>query len=688
MESRWSPTDAPEDAAGDVLDLRVHVSRLLGAEPSLVVWGGGNTSVKLREEDFRGETVDVLRVKGSGSDLKTIERHHFSGVRQQDIERLRGVRSMSDEAMVDYLMHALLDPADPRPSIETLLHGFVPRRWVDHTHADAIVALTNQRDPEDVLRRVFGDRVAVLPWVRPGFDLSRAVLEALEARPAVDGIVLVNHGLITFGDEARESYERTIELVTAAERYIEDARGGARRFAGIEIAPPGPRRAAVVGAAIRGAIPFPTVIEHDDSPATLAFTSSPRLLAATRRGPATPDHALRAKGWPATVAVPDPEDGDSEDEVLTEAVRASVASYVAEYEAYVARYASEQTPRLDPYPRLILVAGAGLFAAGRTAREACIALDIYRRTIEVVADAEEIGEYRPIAEAALFEMEYWPLELYKLTLAPPPKPLSGRIALVTGAASGIGRAIAYRLSLEGAVVAVTDIDANGAERVAAEILERAGQPRAALALTMDVSNEGSVAAAFEAVAAEYGGLDIVVSNAGTAVVSPIERLALSDWERSMAVNATGHFLVAREGVRLLRRQSSTASIVFVSSKNAFAPGAEFGAYSAAKAAETQLAKVLAIEHGGDGIRVNIVNPDAVFAGSNLWSPEVRESRASAHGVEAGALEDFYAQRNLLGERILPEDVADAVFFLASDESSKITGCTITVDGGVAAAFPR
>ena len=679
MHSRWSDADAPRD----LLDLRVYSSRLLGAEPSLVLWGGGNTSVKRSESDFRGVAVEVLRVKGSGSDLKTIERKHFAGVRLDDVWALRQVETLSDEAMIDYLRRALLDPDDPRPSIETLLHGFLPHRHVDHTHADAIVALTNQPDGAATIRRVFGRRLAVVPWVRPGFALSRAVTETWEADRSVEGVAFINHGLLTFDDDAHASYERTIALVSEAEAFIAESARAARRFGG-SVPQPDTERIGCAATAIRGAIAQPVVVEHDASPDLLSFLADPDAAAITRRGPATPDHALRTKGWPAFVHT----SADAATDALDRAVRAAIGAYVQEYEAYVQRYAHPGTFLLDPYPRLVLVPELGVFAAARSSGAARIALDIARRSLAVQRDATLIGEYCPVSEEALFEVEYWPLELYKLSLAPRPLPLQGRVALVTGAASGIGRAIADRLATEGAVVALADIDRDGAEAAAAAIRKRSPQPRAALALHMDVGDEQAVRDGFVALAAAYGGLDILVSNAGIAVVSRLDRLATSDWDRSIAVNATGHFLVAREAVRLLRRQGCGGSLIFVSSKNAFAPGAEFGAYSAAKAAETQLARVLALENGDAGIRVNAVNPDAVFRGSKLWSPAVRAGRAAAHGVAADELEAFYARRNLLGKPIYPEDVADVVAYLASDGAAKITGASIPVDGGIPGAFPR
>ena len=523
-----------------------------------------------------------------------------------------------------------------------------------------------------------------MPWVRPGFALSRAVAETWEEDRSLAGVAFVNHGLLTFDDDARASYERTIALVSEAEAFIAEARKGARSFSGS--APPAPPldRVGRAATAIRGAIGQPVIVEHDASPATLSFLADSRAAEITRRGPATPDHALRTKGWPTFVHLP----SDATAEASDRATREAIGAYIKEYEAYVERHATPETPRLDPYPRLVMIPGLGTFAAAQSSGAARVALDIARRSIAVQRDATAVGEYRPVSEAALFEVEYWPLELYKLSLAPPPKPLQGRIALVTGAASGIGRAIAKRLANDGAIVAIADVDGDGADAVATSICEQSPQPRAALPLRMDVTDEQAVRDSFLTLAAEYGGLDILVSNAGVAVVSRVDDLSTAEWERSIAVNATGHFLVARESVRLLRRQGRGGSLIFVSSKNAFAPGAEFGAYSAAKAAETQLARVLALENGDAGIRVNAVNPDAVFRDSKLWSPEVRAGRAAAHRVAEDQLEAFYAQRNLLGLPIHPEDVADVVAFLASDAAAKITGASIPVDGGIPGAFPR
>jgi NAD(P)-dependent dehydrogenase (short-subunit alcohol dehydrogenase family) len=364
-----------------------------------------------------------------------------------------------------------------------------------------------------------------------------------------------------------------------------------------------------------------------------------------------------------------------------------VEAFVRDYTAYVDAHRGAGVELLDPRPRVVLVPGLGMFTAGRDARTAGIVDDIYHHTIDVIGNASAFGRYVSLSAKDAFDVEYWPLELYKLTLAPPEKELARRIALVTGGGSGIGRAVAQRLAAEGAHVAIADIDADSARRVADEVTKAVAGGRA-LGLAMDVTSEASVRAAFEQTVLAWGGLDILVSNAGIAHSSPVDRMALADWERSFAVNSTGHFLVAREAMRILIRQGIGGALVFVATKNVMSPGKDFAAYSAAKAAEAQLAKVLALEGAPHGIRSNIVNPDAIFQDSKLWSEEIRRERAAAQGIAVDQLEDFYRKRNLLGARILPEDVAQAVLFLGSDRSAKTTGCTLTVDGGVKDAFPR
>ncbi len=686
MRSRWNDAEA---AALSELDLLVHASRLIGAETSLVVWGGGNTSIKRSERDHRGRSIDVLRVKGSGSDLKSIQARDFPGVRMDDIRALLERDDLGDQEMVDYLARALQEPGGPRPSIETLLHGFLDAYAVVHTHADAIVSLTNNARSGDVLEGVYGKEVITLPYRRPGFRISKDVAEAIAARPRARALVLEKHGTITWGATVREAYEATIELISRAEEAIAERRQGRRCFGGARMAVlPRERRRAValaVAPRLRGRLSRARrqVVTFDDSPAVTEFVSSADAPSVSQVGPATPDHTIYTKRLPCFVAL----DEAGDPERMLAAMEAALAGFQRDYTRYFEEHRVPDAELTDPLPRIVLVPGLGMFASGRDRRAAGIVSDIYHHTIDVIGNATAFAGYVSLTPREAFDIEYWPLELYKLTLAPPEKELARRIALVTGGASGIGRAAARRLAAEGAHVVVGDIDEAGARRTAEEVTAAVGAGRA-LGLAMDVTREASVRAAFEETVLAYGGLDILVSNAGIAHSAPVADLELEDWERSFAVNATGHFIVAREAVRIMIRQGLGGALVFVATKNVMAPGKDFAAYSAAKAAEAQLAKVLALEGAAHGIRANIVNPDAVFQDSRLWSDEVRRQRAAAQGIGVAELEDFYRKRNLLGVRILPEDVAEAVLFLASDRSAKTTGCTITVDGGVREAFPR
>ena len=687
MRSRWKDAEA---AHLDGVDLLVYASRLIGAETSLVVWGGGNTSLKTSERDHRGREVGVLRVKGSGSDLKSVQRKDFPGVRMDDIRALLDRQDMGDQDMVAYLAHGLMDPGGVRPSIETLLHGFVDAQAVVHTHADAIVSLTNNDRPREVLTSVYGKDVIALEYRRPGFRISREVADAITAEPQARALILERHGTICWGATIREAYDSTLELITRAEEAIAERKRGRRVFGGprVDALPPASRRAAALAVAprLRGRLGRSkrVVLGFDDSASVQEFVSSVDAPALSQVGPATPDHTIYTKRLPCFVDL-----GRSTDDPLAiwDAIDASVERFVTDYTAYFEAHKFAGAVLADPLPRVVLVPGLGMFTAGRDRRTAGIVDDIYHHTIDVIGNASAFGRYVSLTARDAFDVEYWPLELYKLTLAPPEKELARRIALITGGGSGIGRAVARRLAAEGAHVVIGDVDEAGARKTADEVVAAVGGARA-LGLRMDVTSEASVRAAFEETVLTYGGLDILVSNAGMAHSAPVHRMALGDWERSFAVNATGHFVVAREAMRILIPQGLGGALVFVATKNVMSPGKDFAAYSAAKAAEAQLAKVLALEGAPHGIRSNIVNPDAVFQDSKLWSDDVRRERAAAQGIAVEQLEDFYRQRNLLGARILPEDVAEAVLFLASDRSAKTTGCTLTVDGGVKDAFPR
>ncbi len=686
MDSRWS--DAEANGLSD-FDLLVYASRLIGAETSLVIWRGGNTSLKLIERDFGGRAVRVLRVKESGSDLKNIARKDFPGVRMDEIRPLLEREEMGDQEMVDYLGHAVMEPGGPRPSIETLLHGFLPFGAVIHTHADAIVSLTNTDRCAEVLREVYGREVVAIPYRRPGFLLSKEVAHAVSEHPESKAVILEKHGTITWGQTIKDAYLATIELITKAEETINTKRKGRRCFGGLRVTPlqPEARREVTLAVApfLRGLVSRDrrVILHFHDAPAVLEFVGSIEAAPLSQVGPATPDHTIYTKRLPCFVPIDRPADPGHVKAALEDAVE----RFVADYTSYFDANCFEGAELLDPFPRVILLPGLGMFTTGKDKGTAGIVADIYHHTISVLGAASALGRYASLTPKDAFDVEYWPLELYRLALAPPEKELARRIALVTGGASGIGRAVALRLAREGAHVVIGDLDEAGARRTAEEIASTRGAG-SAIGVSMDVTREGSVRRAVEEVVLAYGGLDIVVSNAGVAHAAPLDRTELADWERSLAVNATGHFLVAREALRLLTVQGLGGAFVFVGTKNVLSPGKDFGAYSASKAAEAQLAKVVALEGGPFAIRANIVNPDAVFQDSKLWSDEVRRERAQAQGISVDQIEEFYKKRNLLGASILPEDVAEAVCFLASDRSAKTTGCTITVDGGLKDAFPR
>jgi rhamnulose-1-phosphate aldolase/alcohol dehydrogenase len=664
MQNRWEST--PE---GEIEQL-VLQSRLVGMEEDLVLWGGGNNSLKSRSTDLLGAPIDVMYIKSSGSDMKSIKPKQFPAVRLDYIAPLRHRNEdMTDAEMVEYLARCLTDPGSARPSIETLLHAFIPARAVLHTHADAILAITNTRGREKTVREVFGDSVVTVPYRRPGFLLSREVADAFRAD--ADGLILMNHGLITWGDSVQEAYEKHVALVTKAESHMEC---GGRAAALPSLKQSGGVATALhIAPTLRGALGHsrPVILEFDDSEEVLAFVNRDDLQRVAKIGAATPDHLLYTKRFPLIV------DGD-----VSAALKRHVDTYGSWYQAHPSEF-----EMLDPNPRVILVPGAGMFTVGKDARAARIVRDIYRHTIRIITAAERAGGYETLNDHDAFHAEYWPLELYKLTLLPKEKELAGRVALVTGAASGIGRAIAERFAEEGAHVVVTDVDETLANEVAESIVAKNGLRRA-LATRLDVSSEDDVQRAFDTAVLAYGGIDIVVSNAGISSFGSIDELPAADWDRAFAVNSHGHFLVARGAMQLMKRQGTGGSIVFNASKNVTAPGKDFGAYSVSKAAEAQLCRIVALEGGEFGIRANMLNPDAIFGGSRFWSDEMKSMRAKSYGIDTADLNDFYRKRTLLKTEVTAADVAEAALFFASGRSAKTTGAMLPVDGGVKEAFPR
>jgi len=604
------------------------ISHRLGSDESLVLAGGGNTSCKAREADLLGRKRDVLHIKPSGVDLATVGAADFSTLRLDDLRPLGERDAMSDEEMMACAMAALVDPSMRRPSLEVLLHALLPDRWVLHSHADALLALTNHPEGESRVRAALGARVALVPYMRPGFELSRAVAAARTGD--VEGIVLMKHGLVTFADDPELAWERHESLVAACREAAPEAdlSGPEGDLAAARAWSPLLRGALGCGDSGGG------VLRWDRSRAVTGILSIPELLEAVQRGPATADHVLRIGRAPALLRDADHISADR---------------------------------------RLLLAPGTGLVAWGENLERADENLRIGRHTLATVAACGP--DWEPINEEQMRQVEEWPLQQAKRGAWHEAGELAGKVALITGAASGIGRAIAQRFAEEGAHLVLCDL--------------KAGENAARTAwVTGDISEADTVERAFGTAVDTFGGVDIVVSNAGIARPAPIEELTEEDWERSFAVNSRAHFLVARAAMRLLRVQGLGGSIVFNASKNVLAPGKGFAAYSAAKAAEAQLAKVLALEAADISVRVNTLHPDAVFAGTQLWDDDVRRHRAKAHGVPVDELEDFYAQRNLLKVAVRPVDVAEAALFFASERSSRTTGAYLTVDGGVKEAFGR
>jgi rhamnulose-1-phosphate aldolase/alcohol dehydrogenase len=682
VESRWEGSRARDL---DALAGLAYRSNLLGADRSVANYGGGNTSAKRPERDHTGREIDVLWVKPSGSDLAHIEPGEFTGLRLGEMLPLIERSEMSDEEMVAYLARCQLDPAMARPSIETLLHAFTPRAHVDHTHPDAIGMICCSAGGERLARDCFGDDAIWIPYLRPGFALAKQVGEAIQARPEARLVLLAKHGLVTWGETNEDCYAATIDAINRAAAFVSE------RASGNPLAPARPRagdderaRRLLTSAlpALRGELcrERPKILCLDTSPGAMELVRARAASELTAVGAACPDHLIHTKSRPLWVHFDPERDGAAELEArLVEGVRA----YRRDYADYFERNKAPGETMDDSDPRVVLIEELGVVTAGPNLKAATLSRDLYQRATAVIRGAASLDEFVSLTEGESYAVEYWPLERYKLTLAPRPRELAGGVALVTGAAGGIGSAVAKALAAEGACVVAADIDGEGATELAAE-LDGGGLPA-----TVDVTDEAEVKAAFDEAVLAFGGVDVVVSNAGLASSAPVEETEVSLWDRDHAVLARGYFLVAREAFRLMIRQSAGGGIVFVGSKNALAAGRNTVAYSAAKAAELHLARCLAEEGGEHGIRVNTVNPDAVLQGSRIWSSDWRTARAQAHGIDPDELEAYYRERTTLKLNVYPDDVAAAVLhFALRSRSGKSTGNLLNVDGGVAAAYPR
>ena len=684
MQSAWTDRDAEAAIAryeklGRDVGLRVYTTRLLGQDPRLVLHGGGNTSVKTRLADLNGEDVDVLCVKGSGWDMGTIEPAGLPAVRLAPLIRLRARETLSDEEMVRLQRANLIDPAAPNPSVEALLHAFIPHKFVDHTHSTAVLALTDQPDGEALCREVFGARVGYVPYIMPGFGLAKAAAEVFDADPSVEGLILVKHGIFSFGADARQAYERMIALVTLAEERL--ARQRKPAFVSVKL----PARAAGVADVapiIRGACSLPDskidgawkrfVLEFRGNDAVMNFVNGAEVARYGQAGVVTPDHNIRIKNKPLVVAAA--EEGNLAN--FKSAARDAVAAYGESYKDYFTRNnlrVGGIKTMLDPIPRVVLVPGVGLFGLGRSKKDARIAADLMEAAIATVTDAEAVGRFEPLPEADLFDVEYWSLEQAKLGGAKE-LPLAGQVAVITGAAGAIGFATAKAFAAAGAEVALLDVDEAAAQAKAKAV------GGAALGIRCDVTDAASVKDAFAQVAAAFGGVDIAVSNAGAAWQGRIGEVDEAVLRESFELNFYGHQRVAQAAVKIMLKQGTGGCLLFNVSKQAVNPGPDFGPYGLPKAATLFLVRQYALDHGGEGIRANAVNADRIRSG--LLTEDMIASRSKMRGVS----EEAYMRGNLLGREVAAEDVAQA--FLAQALALKTTADVTTVDGGNIAAALR
>ncbi len=685
MENRWNDKDAKAaiaqyaDVSEDVA-LRVYTSRLIGAEPKLVLHGGGNTSVKSRTKNRLGEEVEVLYVKGSGWDLDTLEPPGLPGVQLDYLRQLRSLPSLSDEAMVNDQRTHLLDASSPNPSVETLLHAFLPHKFVDHSHADAILVIANQPNAEKICKEIYGDELSVVPYIMPGFDLAKAAAEAYEENPRVVGLVLINHGLFTFGKTAKESYDAHIKAVTQAETYIQNHPRQPLTLADDYGSANDQEILKALGPVLRGLYRERSgtswLVHHRESGPAREFASSKECEKWSQIGTATPDHVIRTKQKPLLL---DPQHLDDPERLRSELEEALNRYEKAYHKYFVTNQAKKgvDLKELDPLPRVILVAGLGLVTMGKTVKETKIAADLYEHTLEIIQSAFDIGTYAPLNDTDLFDMEYWSLEQAKLGKAQPAL-LQGQVAYITGAASGIGRATANLFAQQGANVYLVDL--NG------EALEEAGtaiQRESKASVTwraVDLTDEEAVAASFDHAVQTYGGVDILISNAGNALQGRIGDVDSATLRGSFDLNFFAHQTVAAQAVHIFLKQKTGGILLFNASKAAFNPGKDFGPYALPKAAVVALAKQYALDYGKEGVRSNAVNADRIRSG--MFTDQFIAERSKARGLEP----EEYFRENLLGREVLDTDVAEAFLHLALSE--KTTGSVFTVDGGNIAASPR
>jgi rhamnulose-1-phosphate aldolase/alcohol dehydrogenase len=671
----------------------IYRSNLLGSDKRITNYGGGNTSAKVMEKDpLTGEMAEVLWVKGSGGDLGSIKRDGFATLYMDKLRALKNVyRGVAfEDEMVDYLPHCTFNLNPRAASIDTPLHAYVPKPHVDHMHPDAIIAIAASKNSKELTAQIFGGEIGWLPWKRPGYELGLWLEKFCLENPRARGVVLESHGLFTWGDTAEESYLTTIEIINTAIAWFEKNISGPV-FGGDKYRPLGAderkRIASALMPVIRGMISAsePKIGHFDDSPAVLEFVSSNNLKPLAALGTSCPDHFLRTKIRPLVLDF-DPTNPDLAGTLA--GLDAAVAAYREDYKAYYERCKHENSPGVrDPNAVVYLVPGVGMITFAKDKATARISGEFYVNAINVMRGASSVSTYMGLPEQEAFDIEYWLLEEAKLQRMPKPKTLAGKVALITGGAGGIGRATAERFLREGGCVVLADIDAGALEAAVADFSKRHGADQVRSVL-INVTSEDEVITGFAGAVAEFGGLDILVSNAGLASAAPVTETTLALWDKNMDILAKGYFLVSREAFRIFETQKIGGNIVFVASKNGLAASVNASAYCTAKAAEIHLARCLALEGAEKGIRVNTVNPDAVLRGSKIWSGEWKEQRAAAYKMSTDDLEEHYRSRSMLKLSVFPEDIAEGIYFFASPASAKSTGNVLNVDAGNAQAFTR
>ncbi len=691
LENRWDPNEAEGKSESDLLLYR---SNILGSDKRVTNYGGGNTSAKTLETDpLTGEEVEVLWVKGSGGDIGSMKLDGFATLYMDKLNALKGLyRGVEfEDEMVGYLTHCTFNLNPRAASIDTPLHAYVPRKHVDHVHADAIIAIAASKNSRELTHEIFGNRIGWLPWKRPGYELGLWLEKFCLDNPDADGVVLESHGLFTWGDTAKECYDCTIDVINVATEWLAKRTENVPAFGGAkhDSLTPDDRRAIAsrLMPAIRGFVGGNQhMVGHfNDSDTVLEFVNAKDMEPLAALGTSCPDHFLRTKIRPLVVGF-DPARNNI-DEVLA-GLPAQVAAYREDYAAYYERCKHDNSPAMrDPNAVVYLVPGVGMVTFARDKATARISGEFYVNAINVMRGASAVSEYQGLPEQEAFDIEYWLLEEAKLQRMPKPKSLAGRIALITGGAGGIGAATAERYLAEGACVMLADINAQAASETHLRLAKKYGSD-VVRSFHMDVTKEDTVVAAFETIAQEFGGIDILVSNAGIASSAPVEDTTLELWNRNMDILSTGYFLVSREAFKVMRVQDMGGSVVFVASKNGLAASPNASAYCTAKASEIHLARCLALEGAEAGIRVNVVNPDAVLRGSKIWEGEWLEQRASTYGTDKEGLEEMYRNRSMLKRSVLPEDIAEACYFFAAETSSKSTGNILNVDAGNVQAFTR